>query len=95
MLRYWTDRANSETMLLVRHHWQELHTGLRARVASEMGCHVEEIELVRNATEALLALISGYNRFSPDDKVLCIAISITPAARTRWNGCANGEASRR
>jgi isopenicillin-N epimerase len=35
-----------------------------------MGCGVEEIELVRNATEALLALISGYNRLAPGDTVL-------------------------
>ncbi len=28
------------------------------------------IEMTRNATEALLALISGYNRLQPDDAVL-------------------------
>jgi isopenicillin-N epimerase len=70
MFRYWTDRVNSETTLLIRRHWQTLHTGLRERVAAEMGCGVEEIELVRNATEALLALISGYNRLAPGDTVL-------------------------
>ncbi|WP_050455243.1 aminotransferase class V-fold PLP-dependent enzyme [Candidatus Burkholderia verschuerenii] len=70
MFRDWTDRVNTETTLLIRRQWQTLHTGLRERLAMEMGCGVEEIELVRNATEALLALISGYNRLSPGDTVL-------------------------
>jgi isopenicillin-N epimerase len=70
MFHYWTERVNFETTFLVRRQWQELHTGLRARVASAMGCSVDEIELTRNATEALLALISGYKRLSPGDTVL-------------------------
>jgi selenocysteine lyase/cysteine desulfurase len=35
-----------------------------------MGCGIDEIELTRNATEALLALVSGYNRLEPGDTVL-------------------------
>jgi len=70
MFHYWTDRLNYETTTLVRPHWPAIHDGLRERVASAMGCAVDEIELTRNATEALLALISGYNRLSPGDTVL-------------------------
>jgi isopenicillin-N epimerase len=70
MFRYWTERVNFETTFLVRQHWQPLHTELRERVASAMGCSVDEIELTRNATEALLALIGGYNKLSPGDTVL-------------------------
>ncbi|SAK46637.1 aminotransferase class V-fold PLP-dependent enzyme [Caballeronia ptereochthonis] len=70
MFQYWTDRVNRETTLLIRRHYVPLHDGLRERVAAAMGCAVEEIELTRNATEALLALISGYNRLAPGDTVL-------------------------
>src|SRR6478752_7452592 len=70
MFHYWTDRVNFETTTLVRPHWSALHDGLRERAAAAMGCAVEEIEFTRNATEALLALISGYNRLSPGDTVL-------------------------
>ncbi|WP_250453511.1 aminotransferase class V-fold PLP-dependent enzyme [Caballeronia sp. ATUFL_M2_KS44] len=70
MFHYWTDRVNFETTTLVRPHWSALHDGLRERAAAAMGCAVDEIEFTRNATEGLLALISGYNRLSPGDTVL-------------------------
>ncbi|MDR5824969.1 aminotransferase class V-fold PLP-dependent enzyme [Caballeronia sp. LZ043] len=70
MFEYWTDRVNRETTLLIRRHYTPLLDGLRTRVAAAMGCAPEEIELTRNATEALLALISGYNRLAPGDTVL-------------------------
>ncbi|BAN25494.1 aminotransferase class V-fold PLP-dependent enzyme [Caballeronia insecticola] len=70
MFQYWTERVNRETTLLIRRHYMPLHDGLRERVAAAMGCAVEEIELTRNATEALFALISGYNRLAPGDTVL-------------------------
>ncbi|WP_250440643.1 MULTISPECIES: aminotransferase class V-fold PLP-dependent enzyme [unclassified Caballeronia] len=70
MFHYWTERVNRETTLLIRPHLMSLYQGLRERVAIEMGCAVEEIELTRNATEALLALISGYNRLAPGETVL-------------------------
>ncbi|KMZ13950.1 Cysteine desulfurase [Candidatus Burkholderia humilis] len=66
----WTARVNRETTFLIRPHWTDLHTELRTRVATAMGCATDEIELTRNATEALLALISGYNRLAPGDTVL-------------------------
>jgi selenocysteine lyase/cysteine desulfurase len=70
VFHYWTDRVNYETTTLVRRHWSAIHDGLRERAAAAMGCGVDEIELTRNATEALLALISGYNRLAPGDTVL-------------------------
>ncbi|SAL68372.1 aminotransferase, class V [Caballeronia arvi] len=70
MFQHWTDRVNRETTLFIRPHLMTLYQGLRERLAAAMGCAVEEIELTRNATEALLALISGYNRLAPGDTVL-------------------------
>lgn len=43
---------------------------VRERVATELGVSSEEIALTRNATEALQALIGGYNRLRPGDAVL-------------------------
>lgn len=42
----------------------------RARAASALGVHIDEIVFTRGATEALQALISGYNRLRPGDTVL-------------------------
>jgi selenocysteine lyase/cysteine desulfurase len=64
MYLHWTERINFETTLLVRPHWSEIMDGVRGKVAQAMGCGIDEIELTRNATEALLALVSGYNRWS-------------------------------
>ncbi|MDR5753153.1 MULTISPECIES: aminotransferase class V-fold PLP-dependent enzyme [unclassified Caballeronia] len=70
MFLHWTERVNFETTLLVRQHWPQIMDGVRAKVAQAMGCGIDEIELTRNATEALLALVSGYNRLEPGDTVL-------------------------
>jgi selenocysteine lyase/cysteine desulfurase len=70
MYLHWTERINFETTLLVRPHWSEIMDGVRGKVAQAMGCGIDEIELTRNATEALLALVSGYNRLEPGDTVL-------------------------
>lgn len=43
---------------------------VRARVAANLGVAPEEIAFTRGATEALQALIGGYNRLSPGDQVL-------------------------
>jgi len=45
-------------------------TRVRARVAANLGVAPEEIAFTRGATEALQALISGYNRLKPGDQVL-------------------------
>lgn len=43
---------------------------VRERIAGVLGVSAEEIALTRNATEALQALIGGYNRLRPGDAVL-------------------------
>lgn len=43
---------------------------VRGRIAANLGVDEGEIVLTRGATEALLALISGYNRLRPGDAVL-------------------------
>ncbi len=43
----------------------------RAAVARALGVERDEIVLTRGATEALQALIGGYNRLRPGDTVLC------------------------
>lgn len=70
MFRYWTERTNFENTLLIREHWPQLLQGLRATVASALGCGPDEVVLTRGATESMLALISGYNRLRPGDTVL-------------------------
>ncbi len=44
---------------------------IRQRVAATLGVAPEEIAFTRGATEALQALIGGYNRLRPGDRVLC------------------------
>jgi selenocysteine lyase/cysteine desulfurase len=46
----------------------------RARAAQALGVERDEIVFTRGATEALLALIGGYNRLRPGDVVLCADI---------------------
>jgi selenocysteine lyase/cysteine desulfurase len=70
MFRHWTDRTNFETTLLIREHWPDALEALRCDVAGTLGCRPDEIVLTRGATEAMLALISGYNRLAPGDAVL-------------------------
>ena len=70
MFQYWTDRVNFENTMLIRSHWTQLLEGLRHEVALALGCEVDEIVLTRGATEAMLALISGYRHLKPGDTVL-------------------------
>lgn len=70
MFQYWTDRVNFENTTLIRPHWPQLLEGLRQRVAGALGCAPDEIVLTRGATEAMLALISGYKHLKPGDTVL-------------------------
>ncbi|HAV50770.1 MAG TPA: hypothetical protein DCX75_11925 [Brevundimonas sp.] len=43
---------------------------IRSRVAANLGVEPDEIAFTRGATEALQALIGGYNRLKPGDQVL-------------------------
>ncbi|WP_215796434.1 aminotransferase class V-fold PLP-dependent enzyme [Paludibacterium paludis] len=70
MFHYWIDRVNYENTLLIRPHWPRLLDGLRHSVATALGCGDDEIVLTRGATEAMQALIGGYNRLRPGDEVM-------------------------
>jgi len=70
MFQHWTDRTNFETTLLIREQWPDALEALRHTVADALGCDASEIALTRGATEAMLALIGGYNRLEPGDAVL-------------------------
>jgi selenocysteine lyase/cysteine desulfurase len=52
-----------------REYWGDL-ARVRARVAANLGVEPDEIAFTRGATEALQALIGGYNRLKPGDQVL-------------------------
>jgi isopenicillin-N epimerase len=57
----------------------------RARAASALGVERDEIVLTRGATEALQALIGGYNRLRPGDTVLCADIDYdNPITTLHW-----------
>jgi selenocysteine lyase/cysteine desulfurase len=66
----WTDRINRDNTVFIRRHWGDASEGVRAALAEALGCGIDEIALTRGATEAMLALIGGYNRLSPGDTVL-------------------------
>jgi len=70
MLGHWTDRVNFENTLLIRDRWPDALEQIRKTVAAALGCAPDEIALTRGATEAMLALIGGYNRLRPGDTVL-------------------------
>ena len=53
----------------LRNAYEERITDVRARLAEAVGCSVEEIAITRGATEALQALIGGYNKLKPGDAV--------------------------
>ena len=68
--RHWTARVNHGNTLLIRRHWTKALDTLHDTVARALGCERDEIMLARGATEAMQALISGYNRLQPGDTVL-------------------------
>jgi isopenicillin-N epimerase len=43
---------------------------IMAQIAKTLGCAPDELALTRNATEALQALIGGYNKLRPGDSIL-------------------------
>lgn len=67
---WWTERINTENSVWVRERWPAALEAVRADVAASLGCETDEIVLTRGATEAMLALIGGYNRLQPGDTVL-------------------------
>lgn len=63
-------RVNRETSYYARRGMTADIMAVRARLAARMGVAAQEIAFTRNATEALKALIGGYNRLRPGDAVL-------------------------
>ncbi|MDQ1158855.1 isopenicillin-N epimerase [Sphingomonas sp. SORGH_AS 950] len=63
-------RVNRDTSYYARRGMLADLAAARAAVAAELGVPADEIAFTRNATEALKALILGYNRLSPGDAIL-------------------------
>ena len=63
-------RVNRDTSFYARRAMIPEIVAVERRVASALGVAPEEIVLTRNATEALRAAITGYNRLRPGDAVL-------------------------
>ena len=53
-----------------RHAFPAQYMAVQRQVAGLLGVGADEIALTRGATEAMLALIGGYNRLRPGDQVL-------------------------
>lgn len=66
-LSAWINRENTN---FARFHWGETNDKLHETVASFLAVDRDEIVLTRGATEALQALIGGYNKLEPGDTVL-------------------------
>lgn len=64
------ERVNLENSFYSRRAMGADLYAVRVRVAAALGVGADEIALTRNATEALQALIDGYNRLRPGDAVL-------------------------
>ena len=64
------ERVNRDTSYYARRNMVGDVETARAALAREMGVAVDEIVFTRNATEALKALITQYNRLKPGDAVL-------------------------
>ena len=65
-----TEFVNRENTFFARLQWSETFRGVRDTVAAFLNVDADEIALTRGATEALQALIGGYNKLKPGDTVL-------------------------
>ncbi len=64
------ERVNRDTSYYTRRGMIADWTASRDQLAAALNVHPDEIAFTRNATEALKALILGYNRLTPGDAVL-------------------------
>ncbi|WP_413542782.1 aminotransferase class V-fold PLP-dependent enzyme [Citricoccus nitrophenolicus] len=64
-----TEKIQHENSWYMRREYGSEVEQVRVRIAQEVGASVEEIAITRGATEALQALIAGYNRLGPGDAV--------------------------
>ena len=65
-----TEFINLNNTYYARRDWSEQYASLNQQVAEFLGVDPDEVVLTRGATEALQALITGYNLLKPGDKVL-------------------------
>src|SRR6476469_2559796 len=65
-----TEFINKENTTFARPRWSETYRGVRDTVAGFLNVSPDEIALTRGATEALQALIGGYNKLRAGDAVL-------------------------
>ena len=84
-------RVNRDTSYYARRGMGADLRGVRARVAAFAGLRPDELVFTRNATEALKALIAGYNRLKPGDALLIAdldydSMQAAMAARARQSG---------
>ncbi|WP_149194589.1 aminotransferase class V-fold PLP-dependent enzyme [Luteimonas suaedae] len=63
-------QVNHGNAYFARQDYPAIHRKLAASLAAALGVDADEIALTRGATEALQALIGGYNRLRPGDAVL-------------------------
>ena len=64
------DRANRDSSFFARREFPGLQQAVREKVAAFVGAKPTEINFSRNATEALQALISQYNKLSASDTIM-------------------------
>lgn len=62
--------VNHDNAVYARVHFADDYARVKARAAGLLGIDASELAMARNATEALQALIGGYNRLQPGDAVL-------------------------
>ncbi|HQZ96945.1 MAG TPA: aminotransferase class V-fold PLP-dependent enzyme [Pyrinomonadaceae bacterium] len=65
-----TEFVNRENTYFARLQFGDAYKAVRAKVAAFLNVGVDEIALTRGATEALQALIGGYNKLKSGDTVL-------------------------
>lgn len=65
-----TEFVNRKNTLFARFELDQTYQALRTQVAEFLQVNHDEIALTRGATEALQALIGGYNKLKPGDTVL-------------------------
>ena len=65
-----TEMVNRNNTNFARRQWGEHFNNLHKNVADFLNLDPQEVVLTRGATEALQALIGGYNQLKPGDKVL-------------------------
>jgi len=82
-----TDRVNRENSFYARTHFDRQASEIRERVASTLGVSPGEIAFSRNATEALQALISQYNRLQSGETVMYADLDY-PAMQQSMNALA-------